>query len=95
MSFMRSTAPLAGRKLLFFISDGFVADPKRSNGSEVMRRVANEAARNGVVIYSLGTRASSLGPGIDVSSNGYPDFSPRTDSNITTTTRPLPGPLRR
>jgi hypothetical protein len=56
---MRSTAPLAGRKLLFFISDGFVVDAKRSNGSEVMRRVATEAARVGVVIYSPDTRANS------------------------------------
>jgi VWFA-related protein len=75
---MRSTTPLPGRKLLFFMSDGFVVDPKRSNGSDVMRRVANEAARVGVVVYSLSTRANVFGPGIDVSSNGYPDFSPRT-----------------
>ena len=80
LSFMRSTTPLAGRKLLFFISDGFVVDAKRSNGSEVMRRVANEAARNNVVIYSLGTRATTLGSSIDVSKNDYPDFSPRTAS---------------
>src|SRR6185369_4126636 len=79
-SFMRSTTPLKGRKLLFFISDGFVVDAKRSNGSDVMRRVANEAARNGVVIYSLGTRANTFGSGIDVSKNDYPDFSPRTAS---------------
>ena len=77
-SLMRSTTPLAGRKLLFFISDGFVVDAKRSNGSDVMRRIANEAARVGVVIYSLGTRSNTFGPGIDVSQNGYPDFSPRT-----------------
>jgi VWFA-related protein len=77
-NFVRSTAPLPGRKLLFFISDGFVVDTKRSNGSDVMRRVINEAARVGVVIYSLGTRPNILGPGIDVSTNAYPDFSPRT-----------------
>jgi VWFA-related protein len=77
-SLMRSTTPLAGRKLLFFISDGFVVDAKRSNGSDVMRRVANEAARVGVVVYSLSTRPNTFGPGIDVSTNGYPDFSPRT-----------------
>lgn len=77
-NFVRSTAPLPGRKLLFFISDGFVVDAKRSNGSDVMRRVINEAARVGVVIYSLGTRPNILGPGIDVSTNAYPDFSPRT-----------------
>ena len=77
-SLMHSTTPLAGRKLLFFISDGFVVDTKRSHGSDVMRRVTAEAARAGVVVYSLGTRPISLGPGTDVSQNGYPDFSPRT-----------------
>lgn len=77
---VRSTTPLQGRKLLFFISDGFVVDAKRSNGSDVMRRVINEAARVGVVIYSLGTRPNVFGSGIDVSKNDYPDFSPRTAS---------------
>lgn len=82
-SLLRSTSPLAGRKVLFFISDGFVVDAKRSSGADVMRRIVNEAARAGVVIYSLETRSYSLGPGTDVSQNGYPDFSPRT------ATRPL------
>jgi VWFA-related protein len=77
---LRSTTPLAGRKVLFFISDGFVVDPMKSNGSDVMRRVVQEAARVGVVIYSLDTRSNSLGSGADVSINGYPDFSPRTAS---------------
>jgi VWFA-related protein len=80
---MRSTTPLAGRKLLFFISDGFVMDAKRSNGADMMRRIANEAARGGIVVYSLGTRANSFSIGIDASKNGHPDFSPRT------ATRPL------
>ena len=75
---LRSTTPLTGRKILFFISDGFVVDGMRSNGSDVMRGVVNEAARTGVVIYSLATRSNPLGPGTDVSQNGYPDFSPRT-----------------
>jgi len=79
-SLIRSTAPLAGRKLLFFISDGFVVDARRSNGSDEMRRVVNEAATVGTVIYSLSTRSNSLGPGVDVSKNEYPDFSPRTAS---------------
>ena len=75
---LRSSIPVAGRKVLFFISDGFVVDAKRSSGSDVMRLAVNEAARVGVVIYSLGTRSSSLGPGVDASSTSYPDFSPRT-----------------
>jgi VWFA-related protein len=76
-SLMRSTAPLPGRKLLFFISDGFVVDARRSSGSDVMRRVANEAARVGVVIYTLDTRSRSVSTGVDVSKNEFPD-SPRT-----------------
>jgi VWFA-related protein len=92
-SLMRSTTPLKGRKLLFFISDGFVVDPKRSNGSDVMRRIANEAARNGVVIYSLGTRANTFGSGIDVSKNDYPDFSPRTASRSLAESKMTQAPL--
>lgn len=88
-SLLHSTAPLSGRKVLFFISDGFVVDATRSNGSEVMRRVISEAARAGVVIHSLNTRPNSLGPGTDVSENGYPDFSPRTAGrSLSETTMP-------
>jgi len=79
-SLMRSTGPLAGRKLLFLISDGFVVDPKRSADSGAMRRVVGEAARAGIVIYSLDTRANTFSMGIDASKNGHPDFSPRTAS---------------
>ncbi|MDX6558152.1 MAG: hypothetical protein QOF72_1201 [Blastocatellia bacterium] len=75
---IRSTAPLAGRKLVFFVSDGFVVDTKRSNGPDVIQRLTNEAARTGVVIYSLDTRANLLGAGADAAKNDYPDFSSRT-----------------
>ena len=77
-SLIRSTTPLTGRKILFFISDGFVVDPKRSSGADQMRTVTNEAARVGVVIYSLDTRSSVFVSSVDVSTNAYPDFSPRT-----------------
>jgi hypothetical protein len=78
---------------LFFISDGFVVDTKRSNGSDVMRRVATEAARVGAVVYSLGTRPNTLGFGIDASENGYPDFSPRTASRSLMETKMPQEPL--
>ena len=71
--FVRSTAPLAGRKVVFFISDGFVVDRKRSNGAEVMQRVSGEAARVGAVIYSLDTRANVFGPNGDVSRSDFHD----------------------
>src|SRR5437588_4783696 len=72
-SFVRSTAPLAGRKVVFFISDGFVVDRKRSNGAEVMQRDSGEAARVGAVIYSLDTRANVFGPNGDVSRSDFHD----------------------
>ncbi len=77
-SLIHSTAPVAGRKVVFFISDGFVMDIKRSNGRDVLQRVANEAARVGAVVYTLDTRANFLGAGVDASRNEYPDFGSRT-----------------
>ena len=77
-SLIRSTGPLAGRKLFFFISDGFVMDIKRSSGRDVMQSLSNEAARVGAVVYTLDTRANFLGAGVDVSKNDYPDFGSRT-----------------
>lgn len=74
-SLIRSTKPLAGRKVVFFVSDGFVADVKRSNGAELVQRIGREAASVGAVIYALDTRATYFGPGADVSRNDYPDYS--------------------
>jgi len=72
---IRSTGPLAGRKIVFFVSDGFVADIKRSSGAEVIQRIGRQAANVGAVIYSLDTRATFFGPGADVSRDDYPDSS--------------------
>ena len=77
-SLIHSTAPLPGRKVVFFISDGFVMDNKRSSGRDVMQSLANEAARVGAVIYSLDTRSNTFGAGVDASRNEYPDFGSRT-----------------
>jgi VWFA-related protein len=72
---IRSTGPLPGRKVVFFISDGFIADIKRSNGAEAIQRISKQAANAGAVIYALDTRAVFFGPGADVSRNDYPDYS--------------------
>lgn len=72
---IRSTGPLPGRKIVFLISDGFVADIKRSFGAEVIERIARQGANTGTVIYALDTRAGFFGPGFDVSRNDYPDYS--------------------
>ena len=50
---IRGSAPLPGRKLLFFISDGFMVEDRGAELRDWMRRVTDAAARSGVVIYSL------------------------------------------
>jgi VWFA-related protein len=77
-SLIRSTGPLPGRKVVFFISDGFVMDNKRSGGVDVMQRVTTEAARVGAVVYTLDTRSNFFGASVDASRNEYPDFGART-----------------
>lgn len=76
-SLMRSSQPLVGRKLVFFISDGFIVDVKKSSAPDILRRVVNEAARVGAVVYTMDTRAIFSNPGIDAARNDYPDFSSR------------------
>ena len=73
-----SSRPLAGRKLVFFISDGFVSDYRRSNGPDVLRVVTEEAARVGAVFYTLDARGTFGDPAVDASRNDYPDFAVRT-----------------
>ncbi|HST53345.1 MAG TPA: VWA domain-containing protein [Pyrinomonadaceae bacterium] len=75
---MRSSAPLAGRKLVFFISDGFVVDERKSGVPELLRRVTEEAARVGAVVYSLDARGTIGSAQVDASRNDYVDFGNRT-----------------
>lgn len=53
---VRSSSSLPGRKLVFFISDGFFLNRTESNVSDRMRRITDAAARSGTVIYSLDAR---------------------------------------
>lgn len=53
---VRTIAPLEGRKLLFFMSDGFISEGSWGNSLEEMRRVSDAAARSGTVIYSIEAR---------------------------------------
>lgn len=76
---LESSAPLAGRKLVFFISDGFVSDYKRSDGPDVLRIITEEAARVGAVFYTLDARGTFGDPAVDASRNDYPDFAVRTN----------------
>lgn len=53
---VKSSRKLPGRKLVFFISDGFFLDNRNSDSIERLQRITSDAARSGIVIYSLDAR---------------------------------------
>jgi VWFA-related protein len=53
---VKTSKTLPGRKLVFFFSDGFLLDSRNSDSMERVRKITSEAARSGVVIYSLDAR---------------------------------------
>lgn len=71
---VRSANKLAGRKLVFFISGGFLIDDLNSDSRYRLQRIISAAARSGVVIYSLDARGliASL---TDASEPGQVDLS--------------------
>ncbi len=59
--FIRSTSMLPGRKLVFFLSDGFALQLAVSDIVYRLRQLTTEAANKGVVIYTLDTRGLVVG----------------------------------
>ena len=53
---IQESTNVPGRKVLFFISDGFLVDSNYTDLSNVIRTLASSAARAGVVIYSIDAR---------------------------------------
>jgi VWFA-related protein len=53
---IREAASVPGRKLLFFISDGFLVNSDYTDMSNAIRSLGSSAARAGVVIYSIDAR---------------------------------------
>lgn len=53
---VKSAKSLPGRKLIFFISDGFFLDIKNSDSYGKLQRITSLAAKSGVVIYSIDAR---------------------------------------
>ena len=52
----RRSAVMPGRKLIFFISDGFAIDTRHSDTIERIRSITDASIRSGVVIYSVDSR---------------------------------------
>ena len=66
-SLMRSSARAPGRKLAFFISDGFLMDTgiNGPNLPEKLERIIDAATRAGVVIYTIDARGLGAGGVVD------------------------------
>jgi len=55
-SLIKGAKNLPGRKVLFFLSGGFLLEDRRSDSLTRLREITNAAAKSGVVIYSMDTR---------------------------------------
>jgi VWFA-related protein len=91
---LRSSSALAGRKIVFFVSDGFVVDPRNPNVSEQMRRVTRTAAQVGAVIYTLDARGTFVNTYTDASVNPYPDFTGSISRDVFAEGESTQAPLR-
>jgi VWFA-related protein len=60
-TWMKQTAALPGRKLVFFVSDGFLLDEKYSDSYTRLQEITLSAARSGIVIYSIDARGLATG----------------------------------
>jgi VWFA-related protein len=55
-SLMRSSNQMGGRKLVFFISDGFYLNDRNTAFGDKLKQITDAAVRAGVVIYSIDAR---------------------------------------
>src|SRR5258705_5582522 len=69
---IRSVRTLPGRKVLSFLSNGFFVQTRRGDSISRIRQVTSEAAKAGVMIYSIDLRGL-VAPFGDVSSGGSSD----------------------
>ncbi|HLL16786.1 MAG TPA: VWA domain-containing protein [Pyrinomonadaceae bacterium] len=72
-SLVRNAASLPGRKVVYFLSDGFLLRPSETSVNEQMRRLTAGAARSGVVVYTADARGLSTDPSLDAGSAGLFD----------------------
>lgn len=86
-SVVRSRPVSATRQIVFFVSDGFPIDTQEADIVHRLRRVADQAARRNVVIYTVDARGLEVG-GLDASSDVVVDslttnfYSPFAETSI-------------
>lgn len=70
----RGAGSLPGRKLFFFISDGFVLDTRHAKNTERLNRVIDTSARTGVAIYTVDSKGLTVG-NVSASQDTFADIS--------------------
>jgi VWFA-related protein len=77
---MQTSAMLPGRKLAFFISDGFLLEtgPRNADPRNTLSRIIDEAMRAGVVVYSIDARGLVSGQ-LDATNNVPVDIMGRLE----------------
>lgn len=78
---MQTSAMLPGRKLAFFISDGFLLEtgPRNADPRNALSRIIDEAMRAGVVVYTIDARGLISGQ-LDATNNVPVDMRGRLES---------------
>jgi VWFA-related protein len=71
-SMVRAVTPMPGRKLAFFLSDGFLLSRNDTDVSDALRNITDAAVRAGVVLYTLDTRGLATDPWLDASAGAPP-----------------------
>ena len=70
VNLMRTTSKFPGRKLVFFISDGFIPNFKGSDFTTMIGNATDAAATGGAVIYSLDARGLTNSSALDAGNGG-------------------------
>jgi VWFA-related protein len=80
-SLMQSAKLLPGRKLVFFLSDGFLLDtgPRNQSPRDKLRQITDAALRSGVVVYTIDARGLFSGQ-LDATNNVAFDKQNRLES---------------
>ena len=73
LSLMESSASLPGRKLVFLMSDGFIADSRNTYVMDMLRQVGSVAAPAGIIVYTVDARGTFSDPEVDAGKNAFPD----------------------
>lgn len=80
---MRATAQLPGRKLAFFVSDGFLLDtgPRNLDPRARLNKITDAALRAGTVLYTIDARGLASGQQ-DATNNNAMDINGRMESTL-------------